>query len=149
MSLMYRDWDSKKIKSSIFLLIFGLLNIVFAHSNNEIVYEKYSQISKDDIVIEMLRSSNFDFSKWHVKPQEVNGFCDVEEDEIICQIGIDNTNYVQDETASFAPIGTILYNTLTSKLYDISKNLEEPKELAYNQKFKKIFNAINYDNTQE
>jgi hypothetical protein len=126
----------------ILLCLFGSFDIGCADSYNDMRCKKYSQISKDDIVLEMLRSSNFDFAKWNIDPKDVNAFCDTEQDVITCQVGTDNVNFARDETASFSPIGTISYDTLTNKLYNISTTQEQPVELEYNKDWKAIFDAL-------
>lgn len=126
------------------LFFLGWFNVSFAGTYNDLKCEKYAQIQDADIIVEMIRSSNFNFKNWATSPKEINAFCDKEQNEIICQIGLDNVNYAQAETASFSPIGTISYNTLTGSLHDISVQLEHPIELVYDQTWNEIFNAINH-----
>lgn len=79
---------------------------------------------------ELVRSSNFPFKEWNLKPKEVNLIIDEDDNSII------SAKLVVDTDGSGA-IGWILFDKRKSELFNITIDPENPIKPTYNNKYEK------------
>lgn len=79
---------------------------------------------------ELVRSSNFPFSQWSVKPQKVNLVIDEDDDQTIrAKLLID--------THGTGTLGWVVYDKRKKELYDTTIEPDHPKELKFNFEYAK------------
>ncbi|GAA5084012.1 hypothetical protein GCM10023210_03330 [Chryseobacterium ginsengisoli] len=87
-----------------------------------------------EYLTELVRSSNFPFSEWKIDKNKINLLIDEENDDIIlCKLLFD--------TDGTGTVGWIEYHKKNGKLFNTSANLENPLELKYDVKWKKLFDS--------
>ncbi|MER5020947.1 hypothetical protein KDV81_11025, partial [Providencia stuartii] len=82
---------------------------------------------------ELIRSSNFDFSQWNLKPKSVNLIIDEDNnDHIIAKLLID--------TDGTGTIGWVFFNKKNNTLHDITFDPDNPIDLKFNYEYLKAQN---------
>lgn len=107
--------------------------INYVKKDNNVASDKISE-NCYDYLTELVRSSNFPFSEWKVDKKKVDLLIDEENDDII-------SFKLFFDTEGTGTIGWIEYHKKNGKLFNTSANLENPIELKYNEKWKKLFNS--------
>lgn len=79
---------------------------------------------------ELVRSSNFPFKEWNIKPKEVNLIIDEDDDSII------SAKLVVDTDGS-GTIGWVLFDKLKAELFNTTIDPESPIKLTYNNEYEK------------
>nr|WP_314265423.1 hypothetical protein [uncultured Moellerella sp.] len=79
---------------------------------------------------ELVRSSQFPFAEWNIKPQDVNLLIDEDDDsKIRAKLFID--------TDGTGTIGWVVYNKDTGELYNITNDPDNPIKLKFNTEYAK------------
>lgn len=105
---------------TIFLFSFFPLSVSFAASPEQC----YSYFT------ELVRSSNYPFKEWNVKPQKVNLIIDEDDNSMI------RAKLVVD-TDGTGTIGWVVFNKSNNELLDTTIDPENPQKLTYNNEFEK------------
>lgn len=79
---------------------------------------------------ELVRSSNYPFNEWNVKPKKVNLIIDEDDNSII------NAKLVVDTDGS-GTIGWVLFEKHKSELFNTTIDPENPIKLTYNNEYEK------------
>ncbi|HBM3290241.1 TPA: hypothetical protein LVN76_004612 [Klebsiella michiganensis] len=79
---------------------------------------------------ELVRSSNYPFNEWNIKPDKVNLIIDEDDDSIIrAKLVID--------TDGIGTIGWVLFNKSKAELLNTTIDPEKPIKLTYNNEYEK------------
>lgn len=84
----------------------------------------------DAYFTELVRSSNFPFKEWNLKPKEVNLIINEDDDLII------SAKLVADTDGS-GTIGWVLFNKRKAELFNTTIDPENPIKLTYNNEYEK------------
>lgn len=84
---------------------------------------------------ELVRSSNFPFKEWNLKPKEVNLIIDEDDNSII------SAKLVVDTDGS-GTIGWVLFDKRKSDLFNTTIDPENPIKLTYSNEYEKAQNIV-------